>query len=817
MSSKVKEPAWLNHVMAQSDEPQAQDALSSTEMGTVSLAQIAAVAALARWDGEPLRVLDLTVGSGHMLGTLLNSILEVGDQTEATALDISEPVVDAARTTFRGMGNVIVRQADALRSEVVPSGTEDLVLVEPPLGMWDAVEDLIARHPEWYPYGGSPGDTQWMFVQRALRAIKPAEEGGGRVVAVVSSTPLMSGHSAAARARQEVMEADLLEAIVRLPGGLAAFTETPLYVLVFSNKKVRSCVGRVRVVDLQPHFGDEGDRRKVSESGLRTLWMALATKVEGPYNRSLPQGYFHENEFSAAAGDGSSGWQWKTWGPTAGGSEALVRRYGHVGISAQTTGRSRSRWDLRRVFDYAEPSVLIPGSTLTRLSALLAAPPSVNQGQEQGDSVLWLPTGQGDASLEGPADRRRVLYLSVNPKVASAPYLAGWLNTSEGKAARSRALHLAARGATVNAVRSDQNSLNSFVDELVVALPALERQYEIGQALMELRRAENHVETARRQLLSGLQHPKEVVRRVQPWLEDSFEAWARDLPYPFASALWTLESREADGDRHRQIFLTWEAYAAFLAIVLLSVVRADPELRRVHFPELETTLRKHGLSLSRPSIGAWNVVIQRLGKVLRDLAAGTADEAARAKRLFGGADPEVLRVLLSPEIVALLTDFGAKRNRWQGHTGATTSRELQVQLGELRSSLERLKELVGGGWAHIPLVRAGKARRKGGVLHQSVELVMGMAVPFRPIEMKTGSVMDEGELYLAAPGCERPVSLSHLLVLRGAPASERYTAYFFNRQEADNQARLVTYQLSEASSLVEPLTGLDLGLPELLG
>ena len=76
---------------------------------------------------------------------------------------------------------------------------------------------------------------------------------------------------------------------------------------------------------------------------------------------------------------------------------------------------------------------------------------------------------------------------------------------------------------------------------------------------------------------------------------------------PFATALWTPTSRTSIDDRQRQIFHTWESYAAFLATVLLSALRQDADLAEVEGEAVECTRWKG------PQCGTPSLPIRRVG------------------------------------------------------------------------------------------------------------------------------------------------------------------------------------------------------------
>lgn len=197
------------------------------------------------------------------------------------------------------------------------------------------------------------------------------------------------------------------------------------------------------------------------------------------------------------------------------------------------------------------------------------------------------------------------------------------------------------------------------------------------------------------------------------------------------------------------------------------------------------------------------------------LSSNDQDEQARLRQLFGGAGSGVIEALLNPTGIALLREVNSRRNVWAGHAGAASESTLQSQVDQLISMTEDLRSVVGSAWTGLPLVRAGAARRKSGEYIQEVELVMGTNTPFKPASLRVGEIMEEGELYLATDGCAEPVPLSHLVVLRSSPPDQLYACYFFNRA-SNHRARLVSYQMTEAGEIEEPLDDLDLRLPWLI-
>jgi hypothetical protein len=637
--------------------------------------------------------------------------------------------------------------------------------------------------------------------------MKPREEGGSRFVTFVNPSMLVDRQGR--DCRSWLMAQDLLEAIVRLPNGLAENTDIPLHLLIARTDKPASLSGRVHVIDLRGFLTtrDEGARRRISSDGLRMLWSALATRRPGPANRLVPLGDLTRQKVLVSPHDNDSV-SFRTEVSGRRQQADIDRRYGPVAVAVIADGPSYVAFGIDRYFDVAPWQDGGPRDAhLTRLSVLLQAPPEVHDPGQEADSVegdvIYFPTGRGTVTTTPPANTGRVLRLHLNSALIHPEYLAGWLNSDRGSIAAQQAMARSATGQVISAVRSDQTSLWRLMDELPVPIPSREEQLQFADSLLTLRRVESLVQAARADLWSGKQSAELVASPFGALLDESLERWTASLPYPFATALWTLTSRNTVDAQHRQIFHTWESYAAFLATVLLSALRQDADLTQVEGAGLRQQLNAVGLSLERPTFGAWAVVVQRLSGLFRRLLNADSDDRARVSQLFGGAPPTVIEAIIQPACVQLLSDVNAKRNTWLGHAGATGDAVLQSQIDYLTSALEQLRSLVGEAWTYMPLVRAGKASSRRGELRQEVEMVMGTNVPFRPAVFTVGAIMDEGELYLATDGGAQPVPLSHLVVLRSAPASDRFACYFFNRADATS-VRMVSYQTTDSGEINEP-------------
>ncbi|MBO1753728.1 N-6 DNA methylase [Allobranchiibius sp. CTAmp26] len=825
--AKLVEPQWLEPLLAGSLTPQQQATdEAAAYRSTLSLAQATTVAALAGINlNHRVQAVDPTVGTGMMLATAAAALQRTGHEVNAIGQDINAVAATAAaKKVETSASTCAIHFGDLLTETTKFEGSADLLVSEPPWGLsWhaqrDGVEKMVQRGH--YDLGlGSQNDSSWLFVQRALDLLRPGTDHGARGVLLV--TPQCLTDVPGRAIRKHLCQNDLLEAVVRLPEGLAANTQIPLYLLLIRLEKPVAIRGKVHIIDLQPFLTTTGGGRSraLRTEGLRVLWSSLALSRPGPSNRIVPSESFVRQQATVRREGTSTQRTWRIEAPRESSGEWLRHRYGPVEMALERHGQSYV--NLRLDLSGARQAASKPWRT-TRLSALLLTTPEVAAERTDHAAVsktntnLWLPVnGEIDASVTPIDAKSRVLQLVVDAEVCGPEFLAGWLNSTDGREARRLGLQNASTGTTIRTVRSDRPSLWRLMDEIEVPVPESEDQARISASALTLKRAETAVQQAKAELWTNPHRAELVAAQFDPLFDQSLERWSDSLPYPVATALWTLTSRRSVEAQHRQVFLTWESYAGFLAAVLVSVARQDADLAEVEGRAIRRTLDEKHLSLERASLGTWTVIIERLASTFRRmLHSEDPDEGARVQQLFGGATPSTIGILTASRCVELLREAGSRRNTWSGHSGAATEAALTMQIDQMMSLLEDLRQAVGTAWTGLPLVRAGGGRRKGGEYTQDIEMVMGTSAPFRPEVLRVGEMMDEGELYLATDGCSEPVPLTHLVVLRSSPQDQLFSCYFFNRINRST-ARLVSYQMTEAGEIEEPLADLDLRIPWLL-
>jgi type I restriction enzyme M protein len=800
---------------------------------TTSLIRVAVSALLAR-STVPTEVtlFDPAAGSGGLLVAAAMALRRKGARPLILGQEINvESARFAAAAVFLSEFNGEIRAVNSLTVDAHPATHVEFAVSIPPLGLsWATRADEIeARHraDDWYPFGLPPrSDGSWLFASRMIEKLRPAADGGGRVVTFIGPRTATSRNGD--DVRRALIESDLVETVIALPSGVHEATDIPLFAIVLTNRKQRSLEGRIQAVDLRAYY--ETDRTKrwtpraLSEAAHETLERSLGSIRSGIVSRTVPNGHFLRQSLRVSSAKFPGEANLRTyaapdrWIVSAPGDalpdDYLRQRYGCASVAAEAvTARGQtSTLSVDTLFDSVgslSQRLERQGWGFTRLSMLLVAPPAIDSGEVtvDPDTVVMLPTGRGEASVltSYTPSSGRVLALAVDTSVVSASFLAGWLNSPSGQESCERALRVASTGVAFSAVRSDPPSLWRLVDELIVPVPTLESQEAIAATHSRLDVVASMLNEFRRALWDTSTSPDQVRARFEPLLDESFAAWSNTLPYPVASALRTLEaSRGNVHAAHKQVFRVWEAYTAFWGTALLSALDSDPVAREGLVESIRSTLSEQGLSMARATIGSWRVIVERLSKHFRGLLDGNSlEEQARVVQVFGGPSSSTLRRLLSPDVVRLINEANVRRNAWDGHSGALSQPQLEMQLAQMDDLLRELRSEISSAWSELQLVRAGTGARRGGQITQSVELLTGPVAPFMQAQFRVGELMDSDQLYLATSGAAQPLHMQPLVVLRSGPDSVRTTCYFYNRLEGE-QVRLVSYQLADDGEVNEP-------------
>ncbi len=834
----------LARALAAIDQPGARERITSTALVDV-IATIVSARPPEIHD-RVARVFDPAAGTGTLLLRVAQSLDPQTVFLCGQEINEAMSLIASANAFLADVDARFVLQ-DALAADGFPDDSFDLAVSDPPYGLsWARLGESLADDPRYA--GGFPrrSDSSLLFAQILASKLRPADEGGGRAVMLCAPSPL--SESSGSSIREWFLERDLIEAVVALPEGLSSETNIRLFALVLSNSKPKGWTGKVQVVDLRGSYVDASkgrpERRRLSDAGLAELRRAIERLKPSSVARPVTLDHFQFNTVDIAH--------------TAVARQSRGNRDRALLSARVPRHRTLEDWAHERYGVGAMPELsLREGEGEVRLDVSTAfpdpldreAPGEIRRLGWRHTRLVCLATGFGFIRSAGAADRdseiaafpigMRYLAIPVEPhldavvidsldaapdsrcfivdtdfaKVVDLSFVAAWLNSPGGRAARRSAMARVGavqRGSSISIRTLSKAQIAQFVDDVIVPVPSMDVQQDIALTTMTIASAARTVSAAVRDLWQDPTNLHQLRRRIQITNEpEGLAEWARRLPYPLAGALWVYETEKYDPLKAQGHLLRfWEATAEFLATVFLSVLEGDPVLRASEFSTLRGALTKADLSLERATFGTWATIAQRLGATFRNqLDSEAPDAAEKVLQLFADPPSDVLTGLLSADVGRLLSRVNSLRNDWLGHAGATTDAQAREHLEVLVDHTEELRDLLASVWDQYRLVRAGRMARRDGRFHIEVELARGPTAPFRRKEIVLAEPLDEGRLYLTVLDGERALPLNDLIVVRAAPRSASYTCYFYSRRE-ESGIRMVAYQYADKSSVVEEVPGI---------
>ena len=244
------------------------------------------------------RICDQACGSG---GLLVQAAKEVGDRNFALFGQESNGSTWALcrmNMFLHSFDSARIEWCDTLNSPLLVENDRlmkfNCVVANPPFSLdkWgaeDAESDQFNRFWRGVPPKGK-GD--WAFISHM---IETALEKEGRVAVVVPHGVLFRG-AAEGRIRQKMIEENLLDAVIGLPGNLFPTTNIPVAILVFDRSRERpgnaeTQLGNVLFIDASREF--------VSGKNQNTLSAEHLDKILGTYKeRKEVEKYAHVAEFA---------------------------------------------------------------------------------------------------------------------------------------------------------------------------------------------------------------------------------------------------------------------------------------------------------------------------------------------------------------------------------------------------------------------------------------------------------------------------------------------------------------------------------------
>ena len=780
---------------------------------------------ILRLEGDHLSVFDPVCGAGTLLNATADS---AGFKTvKVYGQDINANISHrAAQNLFIAGRDAVIVINDLLTEDRLPDQFFDIVVADAPYGLAWRPTPGIAQDSRFQLGLPPKSDSTFLFIQAMLAKLKPADQGGGIGIFFTNVSTLTSSDSSISALRNKITGLDVLYSIIALPEGLNVRTDIRLYALVFNSNKADTWKGRTQIIDLRALYEDNRsgpEKRRLTDQAMKDLEKAIAVSRESAVSRIVTSASFcfrrlvlrHPNQRNAPYSEIARNKEYGVLAPAETDPQNWLDIRYPIGVRSEISdiGLVQTRWDVDQVFPSRDRQAMLKSMKqirwpTTRMSAFVkqmnylrsaSAPERAAElARLAGGKRLIVPVDAAHLATSGDpqevASPHRCLILELLPGLDPS-FLAGWLNSATGRL--SRLVASAATGFSGSPRTVSIADAWTLIDETIIPVPDLTVQEAFaaaGAALAAGHRRLSELDASMWQSPDTIGEARRTARKLLT--TGDLHEWAETLPYPLAAALRTAEARgRDDAAAAGQLLHFWEATAIFLASYLLGALKQDESLWETEIPLLTEALKKVQLSFERASFGTWKVTIERLSRLFRDgLNRGDSDEEARFGQLLGNPPRDLIRRILSTDIVRLLNTANATRNTMDAHGATMSSRHDRAHRETWETLTEELRDAIGPDFSEFRLVRAGRMDFDGIDFRIDIEVLIGPTTPFVQDRINASRPLSAGDLYLASSAGDVAPVMPLIQIGDGVDDAD-YTSYFYNRRDSDT-LRMVAYHLA---------------------
>lgn len=422
--------------------------------------------------------------------------------------------------------------------------------------------------------------------------------------------------------------------------------------------------------------------------------------------------------------------------------------------------------------------------------------------------------------------------VAIDPARSNARFVARFLNSEFGKEIRE----LSKSGLIPRLNKQTLKDLRILVPDPQTQKTMLEIEARLAAEQNTLLSLQNELGEFRRELWSNPKSVPNVDQRLaalsarlsgslKQHAVASLDQWFETLPFPLASILraWQATPSQDFKTKHEHLLHFFEGAAEFLSIIMLSAFSSNEALFESHKQKLTDSMQKQNLSFQRATFGSWKLVVEYLGKQIRQLLSenGKKPEDAKNDRalcvdMFSDPSLALAEALSRKELAGILSTTNKMRNDWSGHGGVVGQEEAQLRNEQLLGEVQNLREATADTWAETQLIHALQCRPRRGVFENEVAVLMGSNSEFLKETRLMATWLDVESLYLSKKDSGRALKLLPLVQVGPSPQSAKNACYFFSRLEGGG-ARFVSYhftdkpeltgQFDEATAAIKSLTG----------
>lgn len=160
--------------------------------------------------------------------------------------------------------NVHINCSDVLRKDVYHDQKFDIQVMKPPFGLANELED-IERDERYLGYGAFPprSSSDFLFLENII--FHMAE--GDSIAAFMCTMSMLNSFASIEKIRKHIIGMNIIDAVIKIPGGVLPFTAIDTYVLLLCKNKAKK---DIVFIDTTTFF--KGKRiKEISESDIKAV------------------------------------------------------------------------------------------------------------------------------------------------------------------------------------------------------------------------------------------------------------------------------------------------------------------------------------------------------------------------------------------------------------------------------------------------------------------------------------------------------------------------------------------------------------------
>jgi hypothetical protein len=392
--------------------------------------------------------------------------------------------------------------------------------------------------------------------------------------------------------------------------------------------------------------------------------------------------------------------------------------------------------------------------------------------------------------------------VAIDPTRSDARFVARFLNSEFGKEIRE-----CNKSGTIIPKLNTQSlkSIEVFVPDLQTQRDMLVTEARIITEQNTVLGLQNEIAECRRELWANPHSQSDVSRRLDAFSSrlsgelkqrtvERLDQWFETLPFPMASILRAWQATPSDDfkTKYEHLLHFFEASAEFVGIILLSAFSSREQVFQAIKKDLAGALKKQNLSFRKATFGTWKLVIEYLGKQVRQLMSGDKDQRAICADMFADQSIQLPEVLSCKELAEIVSVTNKLRNDWAGHGGVVGQEEANLRNERILSEVQNFREATCALWSDVQLVHSLHCRPRRGSFENEVAVLMGSNSEFLKETIAMPTWLDVERLYLVRKDGGQALQLLPLVQVGPSPLSAKNACYFFNRIERDG-LRYVSY------------------------